>query len=67
MIGEGGERHAVEIHEQEGAFFSGSWNNDVFEPAGYRNLIWAEGGLYYLLGSTILPENDLLKIAESMQ
>ena len=67
VIGAGGEHHAVEIHGQEGAFFSGSWNNDVFEPEGYRNLTWAEGGLYYLLGSATLSENDLLKIAESMQ
>lgn len=67
VIGEGGEHHTVEIHGREGGFFSGSWNNGVFEPEGYRNLIWAESGLYYLLGSTLLPESDLLKMAESMR
>ncbi len=67
VIGAGGEHHAIEIHGQEGAFFSGSWNNGIFEPEGYRNLTWTEGGLYYQLGSMPLSEYDLLKIAESMQ
>jgi hypothetical protein len=67
VIGAGANSREIEINGQTGTIYNGSYDYRAWVAEGYLNVVWVMDGVTYHLGSATATEDELVRMAESVE